>query len=67
VQVRGPYKLWHHIHHFQAEGARTRITDEVLYTLPLGALGRVAHRLLVRADVEKIFAFREEKIRALFG
>jgi ligand-binding SRPBCC domain-containing protein len=67
VQVRGPYQLWHHIHRFQAEGERTRIIDEVLYALPLGSLGRVAHRLMVRSDVERIFAFREEKIRTLFG
>jgi ligand-binding SRPBCC domain-containing protein len=67
LQVHGPYELWHHTHRFQAEAERTRITDEVQYALPLGALGRVARRLLVRSDVEKIFAFREEKIRALFG
>jgi ligand-binding SRPBCC domain-containing protein len=67
LQVRGPYKLWRHTHRFRAEGERTRITDVVLYALPLGILGRVAHRLMVRSDVEKIFAFREEQIRALFG
>lgn len=67
LQVRGPYKLWRHTHSFQAEQERTRITDEVLYALPLAALGRVAHRLLVRSDLEKVFEFREKKIRELFG
>ena len=66
-QVRGPYKLWRHTHRFLAEDQSTRIVDEVVYALPLGPLGRLAHRLMVKRDVEKIFAFREEKIRALFG
>lgn len=66
-QVRGPYKLWHHTHRFIAEGSSTRIIDEVLYELPLGPFGRLAHRLMVKRDVRNIFAFREEKIRALFG
>jgi ligand-binding SRPBCC domain-containing protein len=66
-QVRGPYKLWHHTHRFIAKGSSTRIIDEVLYELPLGPFGRLAHRLMVKRDVRNIFAFREEKIRALFG
>src|SRR5262249_24160336 len=56
VQKRGPYKLWRHTHRFQDEGEHTRIIDEVLYALPLGLLGRIVHRLIVRSDVEKIFA-----------
>lgn len=67
VQRRGPYKLWHHTHTFLAEGNNTRIRDEVFYELPLGPLGRIVHWLSVRRDVERIFSFRESKIRALFG
>lgn len=57
VQLSGPYKLWHHTHTFVAEGSHTRIRDEVLYELPLGLLGKVAHWLSVRRDVERIFRF----------
>jgi ligand-binding SRPBCC domain-containing protein len=66
LQLRGPYKLWRHTHRFIAEGDATRIVDEVLYQLPLGVLGRVARLLFVQRDLEKIFAFREAKIRDLF-
>ena len=66
LQLRGPYKLWRHTHRFIAVGDATRIVDEVLYQLPLGVLGRVARRLFVQRDLEKIFAFREAKIRDLF-
>jgi ligand-binding SRPBCC domain-containing protein len=67
VQVRGPYKLWHHTHSFVEEGAGTRITDEVLYKLPFGPIGKLAHWAAVRRDVERIFAYREEKVRSLFA
>ena len=66
LQVRGPYKLWHHTHRFAAEGESTRIADEVLYELPLGVLGRLAHWVMARRDVEKIFDYRAAKIRSLF-
>lgn len=67
IQVRGPYKLWRHTHVFAAEGNSTRIRDEVLYELPFGPLGALVHWLMVRRDVEKIFAFRKARIRELFG
>ena len=66
-QKRGPYKLWHHTHRFIAEGDSTRIVDEVLYALPFGPLGRIAHAIIVKSDVENIFRYREMKIRELFG
>jgi len=67
VQRKGPYKLWHHTHRFMAQGNSTRIIDEVRYQLPFGILGRLAHSLLVRRDIENIFQFRREKIQSLFG
>jgi len=67
VQVRGPYLLWHHTHKFVEEGSATRIIDEVLYQLPFGPLGELAHWVLVRRDVGKIFDYREAKVRSLFA
>jgi len=67
VQLKGPYKLWHHEHRFAAEGAGTRISDEVQYLLPFGVLGSIAHKLKVKTDVEKIFAYRLEVVEKLFG
>ncbi|GAC1437817.1 MAG: SRPBCC family protein [Terriglobales bacterium] len=67
VQLKGPYKLWHHRHRFVSEAGGTRIIDEVQYALPFGFLGRVAHALKVKQDVKTIFAFREEAVRRLFG
>jgi ligand-binding SRPBCC domain-containing protein len=66
VQLRGPYKLWHHQHSFSAERNGTLITDEVHYSLPFGVLGSIAHTLKVKSDVEKIFAYRRDAVRRLF-
>ncbi len=67
VQVSGPYRLWRHTHTFAAERGGTVIEDEVEYALPLAVIGRVAHWVLVRRDLEVIFDYRGEKMRELFG
>jgi ligand-binding SRPBCC domain-containing protein len=66
LQVRGPYKLWRHEHQFIAEVNGTMITDEVQYLLPLGIIGRLAHAVKVRSDVEAIFAYRTAAVRRIF-
>lgn len=67
VQVRGPYRLWHHTHRFEAVRDETVLEDEVRYALPLGPIGDCAHSLLVRRDVEEIFDFRAQQIHELMG
>jgi ligand-binding SRPBCC domain-containing protein len=68
TQLSGPYKLWHHTHEFEdAAGGGTVIRDIVRYKVPLGALGEVARRALVRPDTEKIFDFRHAAIEREFG
>ena len=65
VQLSGPYKLWHHTHDFEpapGEGGGTLMRDTVRYALPLGPLGELAHRLLVRRDLERIFDFRQRTV-----
>ena len=66
-QRRGPYAGWHHLHEFRAVPGGTEIRDVVTYSLPLGALGRLAHALLVRRQLQEIFDFRERRIGALLG
>ena len=57
-QIAGPYRLWRHRHTFRAQGDSTVVTDVVDYALPFGVLGELTHRLLVRRDLERIFAYR---------
>lgn len=66
-QIYGPYKLWHHEHTFASENGGTRIGDHVDYALPFGVLGQIAHRVMVRRDVENIFKFRQQRLEELLG
>ena len=60
VQLKGPYRWWHHEHRFEACDGGTRVIDEVEYAAPLPWL---THRLLVTRDVERIFNYRSEALR----
>ena len=66
-QTKGPYKRWRHTHRFEAHETRTKMIDEVQYSLPLGVLGRIVHAVKVRRDVSRIFDYRRQQIEALFG
>lgn len=67
VQVRGPYKLWHHRHEFRETPEGTLMTDRVDYQMPLSVLGRAAHGLFVRNMLEKIFDYRRQRTEELLG
>ena len=63
-QIRGPYRQWVHEHTFKPREGGTLARDVVRYAVPLDFL---THRLFVRSDIEKIFAFRQEALRKRFG
>jgi ligand-binding SRPBCC domain-containing protein len=62
VQVRGPYTLWHHTHTFEESHGVTLCRDLVRYR-PRG--GTLIHWLFVRRDVERIFQYRQQRLREL--
>ena len=54
MQLHGPYRLWHHTHEFEPDGAGgTVMRDTVRWALPLGPLGEVARRAFVARDLER--------------
>ncbi len=67
VQEKGPYRAWIHTHTFSEEGGGVRMIDRVEYALPLGAAGRLAHAVVVRRQLEGIFAFRRRAVDEIFG
>jgi ligand-binding SRPBCC domain-containing protein len=54
----GPYRLWHHQHHFRAIEGGVEMTDIVHYKLPFWILGDWAHGLFVKQQVRNIFEHR---------
>ena len=63
----GPYQMWHHIHRFEEKQSGVLMTDQVFYKLPFGFIGRIAHGLFVKAQLKRIFEFREQKLNELFN
>jgi ligand-binding SRPBCC domain-containing protein len=54
----GPYRMWHHEHHFNTQGDGVIMTDRVSYKLPMGIFGRIAHGLFVKGHLRQIFEYR---------
>jgi len=66
-QLKGPYSFWHHRHEFISTADGTIIRDTVTYALPFGILGRLAHVLYVKRQLQNIFDFRTSAIKNIFG
>jgi ligand-binding SRPBCC domain-containing protein len=58
VAGKGPFKFWEHQHLFAEIPGGTRLTDRIVYEPPFGPLGRLADRLFIRRDLERMFAYR---------
>ena len=63
-QVKGPYRRWVHEHTFEPHEGGTLVKDLVHYDM-LG--GWLADRLLVRRDLQRIFAYRQERLAEIFS
>ncbi|HWI39928.1 MAG TPA: SRPBCC family protein [Verrucomicrobiae bacterium] len=64
----GPYRLWHHEHHFREVPGGVEMTGRVSYALPLGLLGDLAAGALVERRLAGIFGFRREILsRRIWG
>lgn len=63
-QIRGPYRQWIHVHTFVPHNGGTLVRDLVRYAVPLDF---IVYPLLVRRDVEAIFAFRAKALKERFS
>ena len=55
---RGAFRTFVHDHDFEWDGARTKMTDRLVFSAPLGILGRIAETLVLRAYLERMLASR---------
>ena len=62
----GPYRFWHHQHHFQEVPGGVAMTDIVHYRLRWEPFSRLAAGLVARR-LAHIFDFRRQALRELFG
>lgn len=62
----GPYKFWHHQHHFREVAECIEMEDIVTYALPFDPLSRSINSLMVAQKVKEIFKYRENVLTELF-
>jgi ligand-binding SRPBCC domain-containing protein len=63
----GPYTIWHHEHFIEAIDNGVLMKDIVSYKPPLGILGSIANRLLIRKKLHEIFEYRSKAIERKYG
>lgn len=64
-QVRGPFASWKQTRRLQTVNGKTELTDIVEYEAPFGVLGWIANALVIRRQVEAMFAFRQAATKRL--
>ena len=57
-QAQGPFREWWHEHTFVEQGESTLMTDVVRFSAPLGPLGRLVERLVLRSYVRRLLETR---------
>ena len=66
-QLSGPYKLWHHQHHFSDIPGGTEMKDILHYSLPLGLAGKIIRQTFIKNRLEEIFDYRYKILQEKFG
>ena len=61
-QRLGPYRFWYHYHEIRQENNEVLLIDKVMYQPPFGILGRLLHHLYIRKTLDRIFAYRKERL-----
>jgi ligand-binding SRPBCC domain-containing protein len=64
-QVTGPFKRWHHAHHFEPDGnGGTVMRDIVDFAAPLGPLGTIAEFIVLNRYMPRIIRIRNDHVKA---
>ena len=66
-QRAGPYRFWHHQHHFREAPGGTEASDILHYALPFGPAGDLLGGALVKKRVAEIFEYRRNALDQRFG
>jgi ligand-binding SRPBCC domain-containing protein len=61
-QRRGPYRMWHHEHHFKTVEGGVLMTDILQYDIGKSVFGWLAGKLFVHNRVKEIFEYRQRTL-----
>ncbi|MEM7790142.1 MAG: SRPBCC family protein [Verrucomicrobiota bacterium] len=62
----GPYKFWLHYHEVSEVAEGIQFIDKIIYSLPLGPIGSIAHVFYVKNKLKYIFDYRAAAMDKLF-
>jgi len=65
-QRKGPYRIWHHEHHFKTVDGGVLMTDILHYDIGWGIFGRIAGKMFVDRKVKSIFEYRNRTLETYF-
>jgi len=60
---RGAFKSFVHDHYFERDGDRTKMIEVLAFAAPLGFLGRIAEKLVLRRYLERLLGMRAATIK----
>ncbi len=63
----GPYTIWHHQHHIEEIENGVLMSDIISYQPPLGVLGAIANKIMIKSQLKEIFDYRHKSIVEKFG
>lgn len=67
-QIFGPYKIWHHEHHFCVNKDKSiKIVDIVRYKLKKRPFMKILHKFFIKREIIKSFNYRANKINSIFN
>lgn len=62
--VSGRFKSFRHEHHFDTSGGKTIMLDIISYDVPLGFLGAIFDRFILRSYFDRLIETRNQVIRS---
>lgn len=66
IQRFGPFRFWHHEHHFKEVNDGVEVTDIFYYALPLGVIGQMVHACSVKRKMKQVFNYRFQMLERVF-
>jgi ligand-binding SRPBCC domain-containing protein len=66
-QRKGPYRTWHHEHHFEKVDGGVLMTDKLYYDIGKSVFGWLAGKLFVHKKVNAIFDYRRNQLEIMFN
>jgi ligand-binding SRPBCC domain-containing protein len=65
-QVGGPFKRWHHAHHFEPDGqGGTLMRDVVDFAAPLGPVEVIAELVVLNWYMPRLISIRNDHVKAV--